>query len=317
MMAAKRTGTGRRAQGTTRKAPRATKHDIAAMRRLINEFGAEIVLQQNPQLPRSTAERVGQRLAVEDAVVEWHTVSRGSRDDCTCNPDPEHDPILPAWSPPKLDRPGRIAVVGPVPTWEAVKHGELGWSKAERLLGQHLRHAGIAPDMVTWLTACWCWPRGSDDKTQRAPTPAELDRWRPWLMQALDAADVDYVLLHGAHAVGLWRSGIQVTATSGRLYLFADRWWVTPLPHASAVLRPDGIPATDWKRDIARFVGYVAEGLGFEALATDCHLCGGGFYAWDGDGVSWCADHYANGFKSYVNAVNQRNRKPQTQGELL
>lgn len=269
-----------------------TKADeLRALRLLIDEMGADIIINRRTLPTLSRAQRLTARNDLEDAARDWHLMNTGTSAQCTAHPDPEHDPIMPLWSPYHLERPGRVAVVSPCPTWEAHKHGELGWSRAERLLSEHLRHAGIGRDMVSWLCACWCWP-SAGEKDNRPPANAELDAWHPWLVKAVAAADVEYVLLHGAHAVRAWRPDLKVTATSGGIFLWQDRWLVTPIPHASAVLRQDGLPVNDWKRDVARFAGAVLEGAGLEAFSDKCIMCDRALYTWDGDGVPWCSEHF-------------------------
>lgn len=286
--------------------------ELAAMRRLIDTFGAEIVLQHRPPFPRTPMDRASQRLEVEDAARDWHLMRHGTPDACTCRVDADgddpHEPLMPEWSPYGLDRPGRIAVIGPGPTFEDISRGGHGYSRSERLLSDALRRAGIAREMVSWLHACWCWPQAGATGV-RAPTPLELDAWHPWLRLALDAADVEYVLLHGAHALRAWRGDLTISGAGTAQYLWGERWWVNVIPHASNVMRRDGIPETPWREQVAVFVSRVLEGVAFDGLGTKCVEClrngaatGGArstaqFYGWDSDGVAYCEEHFEKSFQ--------------------
>lgn len=293
------------------------KTELAAIRRLIDQFDADILLKRQPQLPRDSRYRAQSRRQLEDEALEWHHLRTHTINPCTVNTEPTHNPIMPAWSDYRLDPPGRIAVIGPAPSWEDARHGELGWSRSARLLEDVLRKAGVGREHITWISACWCWP---DDgpKGNRPPTVQELDLWHHWTMQALDAADVDYVLLHGSHALRTWRQDLPVTALAGGLYLWNERWFVSAIPHTSAVLRPNGLPHSEWLRDIATFVGNVQEGSGFENFGTKCIDCGHSLYAYDGDGIPYCGEHFEKQYHAQERAKNKNKKKPNPhQGAML
>lgn len=118
----------------------------AAIRRLVDELGATVMLQRPERLPVLAIDRLKHRVAAEDLIeTSYSDASPGT-------PLHGHDAVLPVWSPYKLPLEGRIAVVGPCPSVEVLKHGELGHSRAEKLLLQTLRHFGIAHNRVTQLT---------------------------------------------------------------------------------------------------------------------------------------------------------------------
>lgn len=273
--------------------PNRPPDELAAMRRLIDHFGADIALELRAPLPREPRVRAALRMAVEEEI-ERRYLERN-----------EHIfPIYPRWSPSRLERDGRIAIIGPSPAWEDHKHGELGWSRAARALTQQLRKDGIHPDRVSELTTVFHWTTNGEPKGNRAPTPAEQDEARADLFDALDAADVEYVLLHGLHAVKAWRVDVKMTEVVGGLYLMHNRWLVYPINHATAVLRQDGYDAAEWRRQLAQFVEHVENGSGFDVFRESCIKnlstgsgCSGGFYAWDEDGVPWCSAHYDEGRK--------------------
>lgn len=285
--------------------------DLRALRLLIDTFDADIIFSLKDQPELTPARRALNRGYVEDDALLWHEHHMS----CATDPRDGHQPIMPLWSPYRLPRPGRVAVIGPCPTWDAVKHGGLGWSRAERMLSDQLRGAGIGRDMVTWINACWCWPaanldgRGHDN---RPPTNAEIDTWKSWTLSAIEAADVRYVLLHGAHAVRVWRPDLKVTALSGDLFLWNDKWFVTPIPHASNVMRENGLPIEEWKRGLSSFAGHVTEDVGLSGFSVKCIHCNHGFYAWDGDGVPYCSEHF-NKFHARRDRAQQARGEPRIQ----
>lgn len=296
--------------------------DIRAMRLLIDQFGAEIALEHRPPLPRDKRERLAMQMAVEDAAITWHTEGNGSLRQCSLNNggalemcNTPHDPLLPDWASLNLPRESRVAVIGPCPTFEDGQHGEVGWSRAERALRRALIRAGLHQDQITWLHCVWCWPdggvvpaesargrsRGRTVRIPRPPTTGELAAWHPFLMSALDAADVEYVLLHGGHAVHAWRPDLGVERVLRPQMLWQDRWLVSAIKHGSTLTRDRDVDAQrEWNQGIDRFVQRVLNGVVFEDFTKRCMYCpsmsGSNFYAWDGDGIGVCEKHMKDNF---------------------
>lgn len=332
----------------------ATKRQtINAMRLLIDQFGAQIALEHQPPLPRDKRERLGMQMAVEDHAINWHTERLWSLDDCTLNgginiglvnysgvtDTPHgHDPLMPQWSNIRLPRESRVAVIGPAPTFEDAEKGEVGWSRADRLLGQTLRKAGLEDGQITWIHCVWCWPdggiadapssrgrsRGRQIRIPRPPTTRELNDWHPMMMAALDAADVDYVLLHGHQAVHAWRPDMSVEKALGAQFIWANRWMVSAVHHASYLSRErDAQVEREWREGVAQFVYRAVNGITWDAFARRCVLCksgsGGGtgtFYAWDEDGVAVCEKHMKDNWgkataarKKSKELIGQHNQK--------
>ena len=268
-------------------------------------------------------------------MLDWHEDRYDYPDHMCTTLSFEHQPILPFWSPNTLERTGRIAVLGPSPTIEGQMRGELGWSRGERVIGQVLRRAGIEPEQVTWINVCWCWPsmdqgmsyhqsqdgqgRVKVNRHTRPPNALETAQWHPWVIQALEAADVDYVLLHGGHAKNAWRTDLTIDQVGGGMYLWKNRWMVSVVNHVSAVMRKDSdINETSWNLSIGRFVDNVREGRGLESLGVACVKCYHPVFGYDPDGVGYCREHIAQGLKGRERAIKRElERRTQDQGRLL
>lgn len=306
------------------KVDNATKATI----RLVNELGADILVTKRTIPPLSTFERRKLRHRVEEAALDHHQERQGTTHQCItlCF---DHEPIMPLWSPVTMERTGRIAVVGPSPTVEAVLKGELGWSRSERVLADALRRSGLGLDQITWLNVCWCWPaldggesyqRGTKVvKTSRSPNAQETALWHPFLMQALEAADVDYVLLHGGHAKSAWRPDLTIEQVGSGMHLWKNRWMVTAVNHVSAVMRKDSVISEQkWRVRIGRFAEAVHDGRGLESLPVACVKCYHPLFGYDPDGVPYCSEHFAQGVKGREKAMKrEQKRRTQGQGVLL
>lgn len=287
-----------------------TKQERQTITRLIDEFGADIMIERRDVLPNTPRDRIALRNSAEDAITDLYANH------------PELSavaPLLPEWSPYNLDRIGRVAVIGPCPTWEDARRGEIGHSRASKLMRSQLQHFGLLPHMVTNLHCVphWC---SAGERDNRPPSPRELALCRELLFQCLDAADVDYVLLHGAHAMGAWRNDVTLKQVAGGLHLWKNRWFVFPTYHASAVLRQDGFEAKEWRKQLGKFVGHVQDQDGFEAFATRCARrvdgCSEPMYAYDEDGIAWCRGDFRDHHHKTSN-INHRTKTNINQGELL
>lgn len=255
--------------------------EARAVGRLLDTFGGDVLVDWRREADRSAGRRLRDQTAVDEMVeaVDGATV-------------------LPAWAPLRLARTGRVAIVGPSPTYEDVKHGTLGWSGASRRIHQELRTCGVRTDHVTDLSAIVHWP-SNGPRSQRPPTTRELTQARPLLLSALDAADVDHVVLHGSHAMHQWRKDLKLDEVAGGQYLWAGRWWVTPVLHWSAVNYDRATHERRWCEQIAQFVETIYDDAPVVStrLGTVCVAkgCGAGLYGWDQDGVPWCRTHVGVG----------------------
>lgn len=297
------------------------REETRALIRLLDTFDATLLLQVREHLPRTYRERLAHQLTAEDRERDRHAEDTNGGFDCPLYLGPStqgHDCIPAEFSPARLDPEGRCAVLFPAPCARDMVHGELGWSQGERLLADHLRRCGIPASHVAWIPLVGCAPTDAEGH-QRPPTADELAAHWPTTLEYLDAADVRHVLLHGTHAVRAWRGDLKVTEQAGIQGLMLQRWFVTPIPHATAVLRPNGLPITEWSRWVTDFSQRVTENVGLEGLGTRCVKCGAGLYAYDADGIALCEEHFIShrdkGEK--IQRTRQRKIAQQNQGRLL
>ncbi len=265
----------------------AKAREQAAVHRVVEQFGAEVMVSIESPMPRSARERLGHRMAVDEQIMECEAC--GLREHAVA-------PLEPMWPNAVLDRPGRLAIVGEAPTYGEDEAGQLGVGRAWSTLQTLIRQAGIEADRLTYVNVVQCAPHAGDQRTTRPPTAAEANTCRPNLMAALDAADVDYVLLLGAHALRAWRPDLTLERTAGGLFVWQRRWFVTPLQHVNAVLRQDSaVEMREWRTSLDRACQYVLNGTGLEGLGRGCIGCGAGMFGWDEDGVPWCEEHFDQG----------------------
>lgn len=264
--------------------PRKLSSEQAAVRRLIEEFDADIMIQLNPPFPREPRERVQMRSQVCNAINARYG-------------DVVYE--LPDWASYKLDRNESVAVVHPSPPLD---------NRACRVLSWWLNKNGLG--QVSHIPAVF--------HDTQYPTNRELDASHALLVAALDAADVECVLLHGAHALHAWRPDLTLEQTAGNVYLMSDRWWIVPVWHANAVMRQDGKPTALWTAHIERFTDFATSPTGFNALGHRCTAqdCREPFYSWDEDGVPWCSHHFDKGRAGAYRARQRRTKDTSVQGGL-
>lgn len=270
---------------TTRRA------ETRAVMRLVNEFDATVLLSMRQHFPRGARERATMRLDIEDRARDRHAIDTNGGFDCELCPGIEHDPMPPNWSPANLTPQGRCAVLFPAPCAKDLQRGQPGWGPGERLLAGQLRSAGLKPARITWIPMVNCVPVDAQGR-ERPPDAAELAANWMRVIEYLDAADVRYVLLHGTQAIRAWRPDVKASEQSGVQGVMRHRWFVTPIPHGTAALRPNGIPMTEWSRSVAEFARRVTEDVGLAGLGTQCIKCRAGLYAYDPDGLALCGKHF-------------------------
>lgn len=266
-----------------------------AVGRLIDNFGATVLVQLDTPEEMSWIGRLKLRIEAEERV-EFCTAcplhrSRGGDTET---------PLTPYWSPYRLSRAGRVAVITDAPTMQEHTAGELGHGPLFQTVRAELRQNGIDPDHITYLTTVACTPllhaRGGVRRTP--PDPAHSAICVSNLMQSLKAADVDYVLLLGGHAARAWRRDLSLEHTAGHWFVWDSRWMVFPAEHPSVVLsRAKSISATEWREHLGKFCRGVRDRVGLEQLSFGCmkSTCREGTYAYDDDGVPWCHEHFKAG----------------------
>lgn len=280
----------------------------AAMRRLVEQFGKDVALaafRVEPPLPMDRRDRAKARRDVEVGLANCTA--------CPLRPTMSHpEPVAPIWSPSGLSRAGRIAIVSEAPDGKDVVRGQLGSGRAVSMIHSVLRDSGITSEQISYMTAVSCWPHEVNESgkmVQRSPSGKESGICRQHVRRMVEAADVDYVLLLGAHALRAWRGDVTLAKVAGRLGLWNNRWFVWAAQHPHAVLRGDSVDVKTWTKGIRDFAEAVTGAVGIEGLATDCAECKAPMLAWDEDGIAWCDKHYDNG-RTGRGHVNGGRAKP-------
>jgi uracil-DNA glycosylase family 4 len=291
------------------------KAERQAVTRLIDTFGADIAISLRNKEDINSGERLKRRLACEGIIENCHACSLRAE---------QGTPLTPFWSPPKLRRPGRIAVLGDAPTIEEHRAGELGRGPLYRTIHSTLRDSGIIPERITYLTTVFCTPmvqnKNKRGATRVPPARENVQACESNVTRALHAADVAYVLLLGGHATRAWRPDMHLANVAGKWFTWRNKWMVFPVEHPSVVLTrtKSGKDIGNWYEQIRRFAMGVGGDIGLEGLSTACIMdCGQKFYAWDDDGVGWCQEHFKPNRVSREDRTGTRKPKDTAQGMIL
>jgi len=271
------------------------REERKAVGRLIDAFGADALVALNRPPELNSYERFRRRLAVEELI-----------EGCTACPlhasqgGATERPLVPLWSPFRAPRAGRAVVVTDAPSMQEHRLGELGHGPLYQTVRGELRANGLDSDVVTYVTTVACTPITTDRRGTRRtpPEPKDAATCTANLMASLAAADVDYVLLLGGHAVRAWRKQLSVEQTAGRWFVWNSRWMVFVAEHPSVLLtRSKSAAASNWQQHIAKFCLGVHDRVGLEVLSGGCIKpeCHAGTGAYDDDGVPWCTEHFKPG----------------------
>lgn len=244
-------------------------------RRLIEEFGGELLATLQQVMPTGDSEREQHRARVEAKMMIWHTrVARGEH----CKPD--HNTLPVHWA----DGPSECVVVNPSATPEQLKAGNTRDAHMHNILKQH----GIWD--VTFVNVIGCATR----ITGKAP----YRMWDYWVNQLIEAADTQYVLLHGLQPQKFWNPKHRPEQVAGRIGLLNNKHIVMPI----------GVATTPKERDtqqehIKAFTSAIKENATLEALGLDCLKCNQPLWAYDQQGMPWCETHFQN--KTTPSPMNQ------------
>lgn len=246
--------------------------------RLIEVFGADILVSLPEHVPLSRIARATLRFAVTEQVTE-----------CTLCPLHMgcHGPIPPHWPADSLLTRAQVTVVVESPTEDDDNKRVVLQGRVGKTIRGGLAQAGLNTDdyAFTFVTAC----RSHTEQVQRPPSAREAAFCRANLLAAIDAADARYVLLFGASAVRAWRDDLKVSQVAGKLFLWGNRF-VWPMWSVQAVLR-DAYPGELWRNQLAQFAQIVADDAGLDALHMRCVECNETVYGYDANGVPWCRKH--------------------------
>lgn len=275
-----------------------TRRERRILRDIIDTFNGTILFQWRPPLPALPKQRVIMQSRIDDRVYG-------------CGGD-----VVPYWARPSLDRPGRVAVVHAVPSKSDHAAGTMGNGVSAHRVRSGLAAGGIAASMVTEIATV---PMFLD----RMPTVDEMATHHNLLLDAIDAADVDYVLLHGSHALHCWRPDLTLAQMAGKVGLWRSRWWVSAIYHAESAYQGHGmLTREEWMGSIVRFTDLVNAPDPFKMVHERCiartksGLCEAGAYAWDEDALPWCDEHFDKGRQGHLDAAKGPKQSKQLPGQL-
>ncbi len=185
-------------------------------------------------------------------------------------------------------------------------------SRMGKTLFSALSSAGLSHYDGAYLSVVGCHP--NDEGTPRPAAPTEVAACRSNLLDALDAANVRYVMLSGVAATRSWRADLPLADVAGRLFVWRDRWLVMPTFSLQGVMTgaQDGV---QWRDHVRQFSYIVNEDVGLDALSRACIECGDGLYAYDDDGVPYCRAHF--NLKGSAKTDKKWTDKNARQGRLL
>lgn len=251
------------------------KQTTQALKRLVNQFDAQVLLhmRERPELPQK--ERTRARLKLNADLFDWWDRMGKNTDEI----------MFPNWA----DRESVLTVVSPYPDAHESRHRMGPGQDGARSLYERVRWCGLSEQQVTWTYMVGTM---HDAREGLPPMPADYALWSVWLPRILEAADTRHVILHGSPAIHAWRVDLKPGEFAGHTGIMGHRWYVTPVPHGDAALRRGGVNRKDWDRWVGGAVGRAIEGVGLQALDGHCIRCGEGLFAYDQDGIAWCEKHF-------------------------
>lgn len=252
-------------------------HEDAAIKRLVEQFGAEVLvsLETLPTMKRS--QRARARHAAIDAAF-----------DCTacglCEHVARKDDRGPVYPKESFMTPSDLIVL--------TLHPRTGDDRYHRVIRHALSNLDyVDPDRVSFVPVVSCVPR-DDEGALRTPTQQHRTACEANLYRALEAANTPYVLAIGQPALKAWRD-LRLEQVKGIIGTWRNRWTITAVEHPAAPLREGKAAMRQWYGDVARAVdvlyGDLSVGIGTTCTQSGCN---DESFAWDGDAMPWCRRHF-------------------------
>jgi hypothetical protein len=247
------------------------REERRAMSRLIDEFGADVLVNLQPPVTRTPRAR---------ALIRNHTVEAVA--DCRacglCDTQLAGDERGPDF--PSITAPFDLTVVTPFPIegrYKRMLRTAVGrWVNIER---------------VAWVPVTGCVPR-AEGGTIRAASDIERTACSFHLHAGLEAAGAPNVLIVGEKALRAWRPDLKLSQVDGVVGVWNNKWMVTTVKHPLSAATP--AEKKDWTADtsraVHRLINELVGGIGERCTARDCAKP---FKAWDQDALPWCEEHLA------------------------
>jgi hypothetical protein len=241
----------------------------AAMSRLIDAFGADVLVNLTPPPSRTARERATIRAGVTGQTEACQACGL-----CDMQvPGDEKGPDFPS-----LTAPYDLTVLSPFPSSGAM----------HRMIRQAVSdHVNLT--RVAWVPMTGCVPR-AEGGTLRAASEYERMACRANLHASLDAAGAPNVLIIGEKAMRAWRPDLKLGQVRGIVGTWRNSYMVTVVEHPSNATTTG--EKQEWRRQASRAVhrllGEDVGGIGERCIAKGCER---GFHAWDQDALPWCAEH--------------------------
>lgn len=244
-----------------------------ALTLVLDAMGGDVEISWQPTPLLSKVQRIKRRFQVDESVATSH---------------PSGVAVYPWWS----DATEQQTVAILHSTSDGAKDGLYGSGQKAAITRQALRPQ-VQSHQVTELGVV-------NVKVEGSPTSDQCLTGRPLMLQALDAADTRFVLLHGAHALHAWRPDLTLKQYAGKVGLWNRRWWVVPVPQVDGITtRRSEWSMEDWLRMVGRFVDLSTGPDPFHHIERLCvhrerdGVCGRGAGHWDEDAVPYCEEHWA------------------------
>ena len=136
---------------------------------------------------------------------------------------------------------------GEAPGPQEDKQGKPFVGPSGKLLDQILGSVNLTSEQDVFITnAVFRLPPGEDGKPVRKPTTAEINFYKPFLLEIIRLIDPKIILLTGAVSMQsvLHETKLGITKLRGQWFQVADRW-VMPIFHPAYLLRnPDKTPGS-------------------------------------------------------------------------
>ena len=152
------------------------------------------------------------------------------------------DPLYPAGTNMVICRgnpEAKLMIVGEAPGTNENIQGKPFVGKSGQLLDQIIRAVKLDPDQDVFVTnAVFRLPPGENGKPLRKPTPAEIDWYKPYLMEIIRLIDPQIILLTGGVSMRavLNETRLGITKMRGNWHQIDGRW-VMAIFHPAYLLR--------------------------------------------------------------------------------